>query len=255
LGLAYGASTNDITPASGTADKSSASQFGINLGLIQHFSKDNAIDFSFAFVSHGVKNEGAKTNKLSATSLAVGARYFHNLGKGFVLVPVASYSSMSGTVDLAGTSADLTSYSVLNAGVGLNYRTGDLFLAGGVGLGIQSATQKSTTNTPELTNSTFIFPAWNLGAEFNVTDWMKARLGYVASTRSNTTQTAATATTKNEAVVTSYGREGVTLGLGFKFGNFNLDATVNDEVLRQGFRNIGTGAVNTFGHISASYNF
>jgi hypothetical protein len=68
-------------------------------------------------------------------------------------------------------------------------------------------------------------------------------------------ETAATATTKHEVVTTAFDRTGVTLGLGFNFGKFNIDATVNDEVLREGFKNLSTGGVNTFGHISASYAF
>lgn len=255
LGVSYASTQNDRTPASGTADKSSASQLGLNLGLIQHFSKDNGLDLNFAFVSHGAKNEAAKTNKVSASTINVGARYFHNIGKGFSFVPVASFTTMSGTVDVAGVSTDMDSYSLLGVGAGLNYTAGDLFLAGGVSFATESWTTKSTPANPELTRNHLWFPVWNLGAEFKVTDWMKARLGYVASTIKDKQELAASATTKNEVVTTNFGRQGVTLGLGFKFGNFNLDATVNDEVLRQGLRNIGTGAVNTFGHISASYAF
>lgn len=255
LGVSFASTQNDLTPATGTADKSSASQLGLNLGLIQHFSKDNGLDFSFSFVSGSAKNEAAKTNKVSASTIGVGARYFHNIGKGFSFVPVVSFTTMSGTVDVAGTSTDMDSYSNLAIGAGLNYTAGDLFLAGGVSFATESWTAKSTSTSPELTRNHMWFPVWNLGAEFKVTEWMKARLGYKVATNKDKMESAATATTKNETVATMFDRTGVTLGLGFKFGSFNLDATVNDEVLRQGFKNLSTGAVNTFGHISASYAF
>lgn len=74
-------------------------------------------------------------------------------------------------------------------------------------------------------------------------------MGYQVGTTKEKQETTATSTTKNEVVQTSFDRNGVTLGLGFKFGKFNLDATVNDEVLRQGLKNFSTGGVNTFGHI------
>jgi hypothetical protein len=255
LGVSFASTQNDLTPATGTADKTSASQLGLNLGLIQHFSKDNGLDFSFAFVYGSAKNEAANTNKVSASNIGVGVRYFHNIGKGFSLVPVASFNTMSGTVDVAGTSNDLDSYTNFSVGAGINYTAGDLLLAGGVSFATESWTTKATSTTPELTRNHMWFPVWNLGGEFKVTEWMKARLGYKVATNKDKMETAASSTTKNETVATMFDRTGVTLGLGFKFGNFNLDATVNDEVLRQGFKNLSAGAVNTFGHISASYAF
>jgi hypothetical protein len=48
----------------------------------------------------------------------------------------------------------------------------------------------------------------------------------------------------------------VTLGLGFKFGGFALDATVSEEALRRGFGLIGSqDNLNSFGYITTSYNF
>ncbi len=48
----------------------------------------------------------------------------------------------------------------------------------------------------------------------------------------------------------------VTLGLGFKFGEFSLDATISEQALRRGLGLIGSSdALNTFGYLTASYNF
>ncbi len=48
----------------------------------------------------------------------------------------------------------------------------------------------------------------------------------------------------------------VTLGLGMRFGAFSLDATVSDEALRRGFGLLGSADnINTFGYMTASYNF
>ena len=45
---------------------------------------------------------------------------------------------------------------------------------------------------------------------------------------------------------------GATVGVGFRLGSFSLDATVNEDVLRQGLANIG-GNGPTLAYLSASY--
>ncbi len=48
----------------------------------------------------------------------------------------------------------------------------------------------------------------------------------------------------------------VTLGLGLRFGNYSLDATVSDGALRRGLGLLGTNDnMNTFGYMTMSYNF
>lgn len=253
--VAYAATNNDFTPASGTAVKSDASQFGFGIGIIQNFSKDQAIEASFDMKFGSAKHEGASTNKVSGNTIGMSARYFHNIGKGFTLVPIVSYYTESSKIEAGSTTTDLPTYGLFHFGTGINYTTGDLFLAGGVSFMYESVTNKATSAAPGLSNSSIMFPVWNLGAEFKLTDWLKARAGYQVSTMKNNTQSAASATTRDESATTGFNRTGVTLGLGFKFGNFNLDATVNDQVLLQGFKNLSTGAANTFGFISAGYAF
>jgi hypothetical protein len=45
---------------------------------------------------------------------------------------------------------------------------------------------------------------------------------------------------------------GATVGVGFRFGDFSLDATDNEDVLRQGFNTIGGGGP-TFAYLTTSY--
>ena len=78
-------------------------------------------------------------------------------------------------------------------------------------------------------------------------------MGYTASTSNNTTQTGLGGTSVMESTITQYSPGLFTLGLGLRFGNFSLDATMNSDVLRQGLGNIGGGR--TFGYISTSYTF
>jgi hypothetical protein len=87
-----------------------------------------------------------------------------------------------------------------------------------------------------------------------MTDWFVARLGYVALTGKHTYQVPSGGNTVTE-YVQSYFIPTVTgfrVGVGFRLGDFSLDATVNEDVLRQGFNNIGGGG-STFAYLSTSY--
>ena len=78
-------------------------------------------------------------------------------------------------------------------------------------------------------------------------------MGYMAVTGSFSNELAANATDVNEAISTIPGiTAGFWLGLGFRTAGFSLDATVNDDVLRQGFNNFGDGGA-TFAYISLSF--
>ena len=90
-----------------------------------------------------------------------------------------------------------------------------------------------------------------------MTDWFVGRLGYVATTAKMTVESSATqtpvTTDKNETIQTLFvGPNGATVGVGFRFGDFSMDATVNEGVLRQGLNNIGGGGP-TFAYLSVSY--
>ena len=61
-------------------------------------------------------------------------------------------------------------------------------------------------------------------------------------------------TNVNEFVATFFTtpQRGATVGVGFRFGDFSLDATVNEDVIRQGFNIIGGGGA-SFAYLTASY--
>ena len=173
----------------------------------------------------------------------------------FTLVPIVGFYNGSGKVDVGAQSTDLPSMMRLGAGVGLTYQVENLIISGGPSFVYESMTVASVANvSPELKDSRLVFPAWNLGAEWYFTNWLIGRLGYVASTFSETSQNFASSTTVDENNRTGFSNGDVRLGVGFRFGGFNLDATVNDDVLRQGLNLIG-GGTRTFAYLSASYGF
>ncbi len=268
FGLAYASTTNEVnnagtTQVGGGSTQASASQVGINGGLLADFTSSLRLDAGVSLILPSANFKpriGAETS-VSETILLINARLFTKFSSKVTLVPIFSFITASGTQDLglgdSTRSTDLPSVTAFNIGLGVNYTVGDFLLAGGLSLANASITTASTPTTPELSTSYFVFPVWNVGLEWNMTDWFVARLGYIATTAKLTNETPAfqtpTPSDKNETIQTLFvGPNGATLGVGFRFGDFSIDATVNEGVLRQGLNNIGGGGP-TFAYMSVSY--
>jgi hypothetical protein len=268
LGLAYAATTNEInnagtTQVGGGTTTASASQIGVNGGLILDFTNSLRLDAGVSLIlpSANFKPPVGSETSVSETIILINARLFTKMSSKVSIVPVFNFLTASGTQDLGlgqtSTSSDLPSVTAFSVGLGANYTVGDFLLAGGLSLANASVTNASTQTTPELTSSYFIFPVWNVGLEWNLTDWLVGRLGYIATTVKLTNESPATQTPEpsdvNQTIQTLFiGPNGATVGVGFRFGDFSIDATVNEGVLRQGLNNIGGGGP-TFAYMSVSY--
>jgi hypothetical protein len=259
LGLSYASSSREFTPAVGDGDEGTASQFGVNLGLIGKVSSSFNFDFAFSLLmpsaSYNPGADGESTIEGSNTFILVNTRGYLKLSDKFSLVPAVNFYTGAGKVEIEGApSVDLPTTMGVGVGVGLQYKMGNLLIAGGPAFFYDSETESSTETSPELESSSLTFPAWNLGAEWGFTEWLYGRLGYVARTFSSTSQSQESQTEVNEFSSTGFDEGDVRLGVGFRFGGFSLDATVNDDILRQGFNVIG-GNVSSFAYLSASYAF
>jgi hypothetical protein len=260
LGIAYASTTNDFTPATGTSSEGAASQLGFNLGLLTDITSSIKLDLGASFIMPSASFKLSTDNETAAsqTIIMVNGRAFWDISSKLQFVPVVLFATASGTLDSGVTSTgsiDMPSFSSIGVGAGLNYRVGDFLLAGGVIFSTNSLTFPAIQNVnPELSNSATIFPLWNFGVEWDLLDWLVGRFGYVSFTGSVTNETAPTATSVDEAVFTFFtpSQRGATVGVGFRFGDFSLDATVNEDVLRQGFNNIGGGGA-SFAYLTASY--
>lgn len=168
-------------------------------------------------------------------------------------------------------------------GVGGEYKTPSFYLSGGIS--VQSARAKVELNEPTLpapapppgssttTVTYFALPVFNVGGEWWFTDWLAGRGGYYRSlgnvkfeTEGSTGSTPLPSTEGNLTIpnsllfiggITPTTNDGlITLGLGFRFGGFALDATVSEEALRRGLGLIGSqDNINTFGYLTSSFNF
>ncbi|MBL1213103.1 MAG: hypothetical protein HND52_07090 [Ignavibacteriae bacterium] len=273
FGVAYAKSTREIippaTPANLPNTEGSASQIGFNAGILHKISRKFLIDAGVSFILPSASYQAPVANaspiEASQTVILANVRAFYALSKKVSVVPLVTFMNISGSFDSGGTnstSSDLNSVMLIGFGIGFNYKVGDFLLAGGPSLSSVSLTTPAVENvSPELTNSAFLFPLWNIGLEWNMTNWLVARLGYVAITGSTTLEASTpTGTDPNaitESVFSFYGpsQRGVTVGLGFRFGDFSLDALINEDVLRQGLNNFGGGGATarTFAYLSAGY--
>jgi len=269
LGVAYASTTQEVnSPAPTGSTEATASQFGVNAGLLASLSSSFMLDVGASLImpSANFKPSTGNESSVSETIIALNGRIFWRFSNKLSFVPIVGFVTASGeqTVGLGttDTTSDIPSVTVLGVGIGANYIVGDFLLAGGISFNNASITTPSTPNAPELSTTIFVFPLWNFGIEWNMTDWLVARLGYTATTAKSTIESSTPTPTDRNAItefvstVTTGGRfagpNGATVGLGFRFGNFSLDATVNEDVLRQGLAAIGgTGA--TFAYLSGSY--
>jgi len=259
VGVAYASSVNDVNPPQGNSSEGSASQLGLNVGILTKLGPI-VLDAGASIILPGATyspGTGGETD-YSGTVIGVFGRAFIRSTSRLQLVPAVGFISTSGSYDIPNApTGDFPSSTTIAVGFGINYQVGDdILIAGGPGLRIESTTEPEVDGlTPELTESSFIFPIWNLGAEWKFADWIIGRLGYTASTGQNTEEEKFDMNRVTENVTTFYGVSGVTVGLGFRFGEtFSLDATVNEDVLRQGLANIG-GNGPTFAYLSASLAF
>ena len=260
LGIAYASTSNDVNPPTGGSTEGSASQLGFNLGVISDLTRSLKLDIGASFVlpSASYKPDTLNETSASQTIIMVNGRAFWNLNKNLKLVPIILFATESGTIDSGGSSAasvDMPSFTRFDFGLGLNYQIGDFLIAGGATFSTASSTTQAVNNvSPELSYSETIFPIWNIGVEWSMLEWFVGRLGYIAYTGSSSDEFPNTATSKTEVVSTFFAQSqrGATLGIGFRFGDFSLDATVNEDVLRQGFNTIGGGGP-TFAYLTASY--
>lgn len=263
FGFSYASTLNEDNLANGNTFRSSASQFGVQAGYLGRLNNNLTLDASLnlVFPSATVEEPNVNDTEFSETIIDINARMFFNFSQKFTLVPLFRLLNSSGTAKVGDadgvTNTDLTSYSNLTVGVGFVYTLSDFLFTGGLLYDSFGSTDPEVPGvSPDLTSSVSSFPVWNLGAEYYVLDWMAARAGYFVGSSTVTTETQSGQTEKDERIRSAFfpANGGYTLGLGFRFDGFSLDATVNEDVLRQGLNNIGGGGA-TFAYISVSYAF
>jgi hypothetical protein len=102
----------------------------------------------------------------------------------------------------------------------------------------------------------FEAPRFHLSGETSIADWLTARFGYMRSVSSvKNTNTIGTVTKEATSTVPSDYDQTISLGAGFHFGRFSIDATVSEQWLKEGINFVSGRQNDLFGVVSASYNF
>ncbi|MBI5470982.1 MAG: hypothetical protein HY961_01410 [Ignavibacteriae bacterium] len=257
------------------------------------FRTDKATD-KFSTTTPTATTNGGEYSA-SGTELQVNGRVKLKMSNRLSLIPYAGFATLSGepkedtkptSATAATTRSIKASATLFSVGVGPEYRTPDVYLAAGVSFTTAKGKieyNKTAVTTPTgtipdtsitLTSTYTAIPVFNIGGEWWFTDWLAGRAGYYRSLGSNTTKSEGRAnngasTFTSEVITTAptsnvlwnalneFAVDGlVTFGVGFRFGNFSLDATVSEEALRRGFGLIGAqDNINSFGYMNASYSF
>ena len=263
FGISYASTSAETKPANGGGIKADASQLGLNIGYLGKLSPSLRLDLSAVLLFPGTtfENPQSSETKFSQSVLSINVRGFYKTNTKFTIVPFANLLKTSGSADLGDangvTITDLLAVLSINFGAGVQYKTENFLFSGGPSFGITEEVTPSVAGVaPELSKTTTSFPIWNVGAEWLMIDWLIGRIGYHGRTNKVSNETVASATNSNETIFTSFDPSigGITLGIGFRFSGFSLDATVNEDIIRQGFNNLGGGGA-TFAYVSAGYEF
>ncbi|HTX99759.1 MAG TPA: hypothetical protein VMG09_07045 [Bacteroidota bacterium] len=289
--------SDETASASGGTSASreaSSHMFGFRLGMIMdmgggsNFSAHGAVRLDKATddvdLNPKVNGQGGDWSA-SGTEIELSARLKLHVSNRFSFVPYGAFLLVTASPNedtpptgvTALTRSQKLTATGITVGAGGEYKISNFLLAGG--LSYQSLSGKFEDTYPAPTPSTTSkvtyssVPTINLGAEWWLTDWLAARGGYfrmLGKVNNKTDVSNGTASTSTETNVTtplSYSFIGgigaaswdgvVTLGIGVRFGNFSLDATVSDEALRRGLGLIGGSQdnINTFGYITMNYSF
>ena len=263
VGLSYASTSTETKPASGGGIRADAGQLGLTLGYLGKLSPSLRIDLSGVLLFPGTTFENPQSSEtnFSQSVIFMRGRGFFKANNMFTIIPYVNLLKTSGSAEIGDatgiTTTDLNSVFLVKFGVGVAYEIDNFLFTGGPSFETLSETTPAVSGvSPELTKTTNSFPIWNFGAEWSMVDWLIGRIGYRARTSTISTETVASPTNSNETIVTAYdpNNGGITLGLGFRFSSFHLDATVNEDIIRQGLNNIGGGGA-TFAYVSASYVF
>jgi hypothetical protein len=261
--------------SAGVDSNLSSRSLGASLGVMYNMKK-GWVEGVVRFRMNKFENEAIDTNITTVIDndggieLGVALRGWFPTKSKTVIVPVLGFftysftpKTVSGTTTVTGTEY---SFMNINGGVGLNIPiTDDIQIAGGVVAEFNtfkaSFTGDTLNPTTEFKRTDLVAPRFHMAGETRIADWLTARFGFnraiIMRSDENTSTLGGTSNTENiDELLASSSEQTVSLGAGFHFGRFSIDATVSERWLKHGI-NFVSGGDNTdlFGVVSASYNF
>lgn len=184
------------------------------------------------------------------------------------IVPYINFSMFNWdptrTPVLVGAAANEYSKWSLLAGIGVNLPiAGDGMLAGGISGGYLSnklsTTSGSTGSSSESKFTSLILPQFNVGLEWNLTDWLQGRVGFARSIMDQKfkfkSSGTVTNTTEFSELSASNPDQTISLGIGWQIDRFSLDGLVGEQFFQTGPHILSGKENDLFGRLSMSYNF
>jgi hypothetical protein len=236
-----------------TSYKEGAHYFGLGFGL-----SNEKIDIGANFEMPGVKATYTDVgeNKWSGTGFGLNGRMFY--GDKTKIVPVVNFRFGSAKADMDTMSENPdVDYSMmdLGLGVGLNHQLNEdnLVVLGLEVLGLSTEKQEIDSGNTYTTTTTTM-PALYMGLESKINNWLTGRVGaaQVFQTVKDKTEPPSGPSIENSDHTSNYN---VYFGLGIHFGDFLLDAAVNEGLFFDG-PNFISGQNNAMANkLSITYKF
>ena len=180
---------------------------------------------------------GGNERKWSGFGFAGAGRFF--MGETDKLVPVGLLNIRSTTADF-GTGVGKIKYTDMNFGLGIglnhNLNENNMLVLAVEALGLQTAVQDSAdleAGGGKITDKRITLPGFYLGAESKIKKWLTGRLG-ASQVYQSVSSTFKPETGSEEKYSHTASQYNVSFGLGFHFGDFVLDAAVNEGLFFDG---------------------
>lgn len=244
----------------------SSSVFGANLGFMYLIKKgwvEGNVKFRLNKYKSTLTGPGFTSTVENDGGMGISADFrawiYPKTNSKIAVVPVIGFNTFSFQPKMTGSAtATGLNYSWMNFGgaVGLNWPVmDDIQIAGGVGANY--STFKGDSTNVEFKFNSFVAPNYYLAMETRIADWLTGRMGFYRAVN-NYSNKGTFGTSTAEFTGTSASGDGSTfsMGAGFHFGRFSIDATVSEAWFKHGINFISGGDGNDlFGVVSASYNF
>lgn len=267
IGLApYYASWGSEFTTTSYNDKRTSTSLGASLGALKMIKKgwvEGVVNFRMNSYKRDVTAGSTTTSYKSSGGVNLGVNLrgwiYPKTSSKIALVPVLGFNTFSWNPEIVSGSTDSvgTKYSMMNimGAVGLNWPVADdIALSGGVGLSYNTA--KGELGTNKHTVNDFVAPQFYLAGETRIADWLTGRFGFYRAVDMNKDElVSGSTTTTYTQTLNSSDDQTISLGAGFHFGRFSIDATVSEKWLKQGINFVSGRQNDLFGVVSASYNF
>lgn len=193
-----------------------------------------------------------RSDDLSGFGLGVNGRYFMTKQGNRQLVPIGRFHYASGSIEDS-VETDYNSIS-FGGGIGVDYQLNENNL---VVLGLGLALSQSTTevkNGDETTERTITLPRIVVGVESRIKSWLVGRLGASQVYQSNFTEIKPRIGNTRLEDKEWAKKFDLSFGLGINFGNFSLDALINEGIFFDGPHFISGSSNSVSSKLSATYN-